>query len=110
MASSHTVAEKLIHAKNEQAIGEILETQAQCLQMYKDTQQKLEAFNEFSKARYQNVHKHFEAHTKLLKEMRNDLNSVFSKLRKIKSQLQEKYPEEMDIALKKYPPIVIPDE
>ncbi|KAG0187225.1 hypothetical protein DFQ28_006710, partial [Apophysomyces sp. BC1034] len=66
--------------------------------------------------RYQDVHKHFESHTKLLKEMKSDLESIFTKLRqvarvsKMKSHLAQKYPEEMKAALQKYPPPTIPDD
>ena len=49
--------------------------------IYQSTHDRLEAFNEFSKARYQNINKHFESHTTMLKEMKRDLDSVFTKLR-----------------------------
>lgn len=78
--------------------------------LYKETQQKLEAFNKFSQARYHNIHRHFELHAKLLKEVKGDLNGVFLKLRKIKSQLASKYPNEMEQALKKYPAPVVEDD
>lgn len=74
------------------------------LTTFKDAQQKLEAFNKFSEARYQQVYKQFELHSKLLKQTREDLNTVFIKLRKIKKQLNTQYPKEMEIVLKKYPP------
>jgi uncharacterized membrane-anchored protein YhcB (DUF1043 family) len=80
------------------------------LEIYKGSQQKLEAFNNFSKARYQDVHKHFEVHTKLLKEMRGDLNSVFTKLQKIKRQLAQQYPEEMQMIQRKYPTPTVQDD
>lgn len=74
------------------------------LQIYKDAQQRLDAFNKFSRARYLEVYKHFEMHTKLLKEVKSDLDGVFNKLGRIKAQLSEKYPNEMQTVLKKYPP------
>jgi hypothetical protein len=80
------------------------------LLVYKDTQQKLEAFNKFSQARYHNIHKHFELHTKLLKEVKGDLNDVFVKLRRIKKQLAVKYPDEMNQVVKKYPPPEVEDD
>jgi hypothetical protein len=80
------------------------------LVIYKETQQKLEAFNKFSQARYHNVHRHFELHTKLLKEVKSDLNGVFLKLRKIKSQIASQYPKEMEQALQKYPPPAVEDD
>jgi uncharacterized membrane-anchored protein YhcB (DUF1043 family) len=83
---------------------------ASSLEIYKGSQKKLEAFNNFSKARYQDVHKHFEVHTKLLKEMRGDLNSVFTKLQKIKRQLAQQYPEEMQMIQRKYPTPTVQDD
>ena len=51
------------------------------LETCQSTQQQLQAFNDFSKARYQNINKHFETHTAMLKEMKRDMDSVFKKLR-----------------------------
>lgn len=84
--------------------------QKKSLEIYKDTQQKLEAFNKYSKARYQEVYRHFELHTKLLKEVKGDLDGVFIKLRKIKNQLALKYPNEMEKVLQKYPPPQVEDD
>jgi uncharacterized membrane-anchored protein YhcB (DUF1043 family) len=80
------------------------------LEVYKETQQKLDAFNKFSKARYQEVYKHFELHTKLLKEVKGDLDGVFIKLKKIKNQLALKYPNEMQVVVQKYPPPEVEDD
>lgn len=49
-------------------------------------------------------------HTKLLKEVKTDLDNVFIKLRKIKNQLAFKYPTEMEKVLEKYPPPIIEDD
>ncbi|KAI7900232.1 uncharacterized protein BX663DRAFT_517986 [Cokeromyces recurvatus] len=103
-------ANQLLQLKSEDEIKTITKDQDECLANYKEIEQKLEAFNKFSQARYQNIHKHFEAHTKLLKEIKEDLNSVFIKLRKIKNQLGLKYPNEMEQVLKKYPDPRVDDE
>ncbi|KAI8380115.1 hypothetical protein BD560DRAFT_432365 [Blakeslea trispora] len=106
----HHLADQLLQLKSDEDIQTILDDQEECLEVYKDTQKKLEALNKFSQIRYQHVHKHFEAHTKLLVDVKNDLNSVFSKIRKIKGQLASQYPDEMEAALKKYPPPVLEDD
>ena len=80
------------------------------LQIYNDTHKKLDAFNKYSKARYLEVHNHFEIHTKLLKEVKSDLDGVFLKLRKIKTHLSLKYPNEMQTVLEKNPPPVVEDD
>ncbi|KAI8890793.1 hypothetical protein K501DRAFT_236489 [Backusella circina FSU 941] len=110
MSVPHQLAQQFLELQNEQDIQTIIKDQQQCLEIYKSSQQKLEAFNNFSKARYQDVHKHFEVHTKLLKEMRGDLNNVFTKLQKIKRQLAQQYPQEMQIVQSKYPPPTVDDE
>ncbi|KAI8339791.1 hypothetical protein EDC96DRAFT_568160 [Choanephora cucurbitarum] len=106
----HHLADQLLQLKSDQDIQDVLSDQQECLNIYEESQKKLEAFNKFSQIRYQHVHKHFEAHTKLLAEVKNDLNSVFSKIRKIKSQLASEYPNEMEAALKKHSPPVIEDD
>ncbi len=49
-------------------------------------------------------------HTKLLKEVKHDLDGVFLKLRRIKTQLSSKYPNEMQLVLQKYPPPQVEEE
>lgn len=77
--------------------------------MYKQAEKNLEAFNRFSAARYQMVHKQFEQHNKLLKQIKKDLNSVFLKLNKIKNHLNTTYPNQYQQSLAKYPPPVLED-
>ncbi|KAL7321625.1 hypothetical protein PS15m_001380 [Mucor circinelloides] len=110
MSIPNHLASQLLQLKSDQEIQDIIKSQDESLQVYKDTQQKLEAFNKFSQARYHNIHKHFELHTKLLKEVKGDLNNVFSKLRRIKQQLATQYPDEMNQVLKKYPPPKVEDD
>ncbi|KAG2214623.1 hypothetical protein INT46_008168 [Mucor plumbeus] len=110
MSVPNQLSDQLLQLKNDQEIQEIIKSQDESLLVYKDTQQKLEAFNKFSQARYHNIHKHFELHTKLLKEVKGDLNDVFVKLRRIKKQLAVKYPDEMNQVAKKYPQPEVEDD
>ncbi|KAI8642584.1 hypothetical protein BD408DRAFT_386882 [Parasitella parasitica] len=110
MSIQNHLASQLLQLKSDQEIQAIIKSQDESLLVYKDIQQKLEAFNKFSQARYHNIHKHFELHTKLLKEVKGDLNDVFVKLRRIKQQLASKYPDKMDQALKKHPPPTAEDD
>ncbi|KAI8086989.1 uncharacterized protein B0P05DRAFT_465962 [Gilbertella persicaria] len=110
MSLPNHLAQHFIELKSDQEVKVILQDQDECLTIYKETQQKLEAFNKFSQARYQNIHKHFEAHTKLLEQTKSDLNGVFGKLRKIKNQLALQYPNEMNRVLNKYPPPQVQDD
>lgn len=43
--------------------------------------QRLEAFNDFSHARYQDIQRRFRSHTATLIEMKRDLDQVFRTLR-----------------------------
>ncbi|KAG1049052.1 hypothetical protein G6F43_008596 [Rhizopus delemar] len=110
MSTPNHIAEKILNLKNEEDIATISRDQDECLDAYRDSEKRLEAFNKFSKARYQDIYQHFEQHTKLLKQMKKDMNSVFTKLRKIKSQLNEAYPEQHKAAVDKHPPPVIEND
>ncbi|KAI8977590.1 hypothetical protein BDF20DRAFT_913905 [Mycotypha africana] len=108
--SHAATAQEFLQMKRDQELIQITNNQNESLSTFKNAEQKLDAFNRFSQARYQNVHKQFEAHTKLLKEVKGDLDSVFRKINTIKRQLASVYPKEMDLALKKYPPKVVADD
>ncbi|SAL97316.1 hypothetical protein [Absidia glauca] len=96
--------------QQEKDAATMIKTQDQCLDLYQTSQKNLIAFNNFSKARYDQVHGHFESHTKLLRQVKVNLDNVFIKLRKTKALLERKYPDEMKKALEKHPPIVVEDD
>ncbi|KAI8328771.1 hypothetical protein BC941DRAFT_476746 [Chlamydoabsidia padenii] len=106
----HTIAHHLTQLDNQQDVTTMLKSQDQCRDIYHSSQENLTAFNNFSKARYDQVHGHFESHTKLLRQVKIDLDGVFIKLRKIKAQLELKYPDEMKRALETHPPLVVEDD
>ncbi|CAO3623947.1 unnamed protein product [Cunninghamella blakesleeana] len=81
MSLSNKFAQDLINIHNQTDIDNMVKTQQESLEVYQTTQKNLKAFNDFSQARYQQVHKHFETHTKLLREVKSDLDNVFIKLR-----------------------------
>ncbi|KAI7850421.1 hypothetical protein BDC45DRAFT_518269 [Circinella umbellata] len=103
MSLPQHVAKELLNASNDADLKKMEQDQTESLTIYQSTHDRLEAFNEFSKARYQNINKHFESHTIMLKEMKRDLDSVFAKLRKINIKLEQKYPDEMRQAREKHP-------
>ncbi|KAI9008429.1 hypothetical protein CLU79DRAFT_840272 [Phycomyces nitens] len=104
------IADHLLQMKNETDNARMLNEQQEAVLIYKSCQQSLGAFNDFSKARYQDVHKHFESHAKLLKEIKGDLESVFSKLQNMKQHLGHKYPAETLVVLQKYPAPILQDD
>ncbi|KAI9264727.1 hypothetical protein BY458DRAFT_540564 [Sporodiniella umbellata] len=107
MSLTHHVSEQILKTKSEEDINRILKSQEECLKGYKETEKKIEAFNKFSKARYVDIYQQLEQHAKLLKQTRKDMNSVFTKLGRIKKRLNEKYPEAYAHAVLQHPPLVI---
>ncbi|KAL0075387.1 hypothetical protein J3Q64DRAFT_1701051 [Phycomyces blakesleeanus] len=104
------IADHLLQMTNETDNQRMLKEQEEALAIYKSTQQSLCAFNDFSKARYQDVNKHFESHAKLLKEIKGDLESVFGRLQNMKQHLGNKYPAETLVVLQKYPAPILQDD
>lgn len=51
------------------------------LKLYQNATNQLTAFNDFSTARFTQVQKHLETHTKLIKEIKGDLDAAFRKIR-----------------------------
>ncbi|CEI98932.1 hypothetical protein G6F70_008422 [Rhizopus microsporus] len=107
---SQNIPKHVLNLKNEQEMQVLMSKQQECLKMYKQAEKNLEAFNRFSTARYHMVHKQFEQHNKLLKQIKKDLNSVFLKLNKIKNHLNTTYPNQYQQSLAKYPPPVLEDD
>ncbi|KAI9495559.1 hypothetical protein BDB00DRAFT_813811 [Zychaea mexicana] len=110
MSLPQHVAKELFNASSDADLKQMQQDQTDCLAIYQSTHEQLEAFNDFSKARYQNINKHFESHTSMLKEMKRDLDSVYTKLRKVKGKLEQKYPLEMGRAQAQYPAPVTEDD
>ncbi|ORZ17014.1 hypothetical protein BCR42DRAFT_413755 [Absidia repens] len=110
MTLPNTFAHHIIEIDNQDDVTTMLKNQDDCLEIYQSSQRNLEAFNNFSESRYRQVHGHFEAHTKLLHEVKSDLNGVFIKLKKVKALLEQQYPVEMNLALDAHPPLVVTDD
>lgn len=48
---------------------------------FEKTNEKFKTFNELSTAKYESLHQHFKSHTKMLIDMKKDLDSVFRRIR-----------------------------
>eukprot|EP00026_Physarum_polycephalum_P016635 Phypoly_transcript_17591.p1 GENE.Phypoly_transcript_17591~~Phypoly_transcript_17591.p1 ORF type:complete len:135 (+),score=26.11 Phypoly_transcript_17591:344-748(+) len=78
---------------NHEDINGILATQAEVQQRFKESNESLTHFNEFSATTYTNLSGEYERHTKALKEMKKDLDNVFKRIRQMQSMLRQRYPE-----------------
>ncbi|KAJ3055941.1 KxDL motif-containing protein 1 [Rhizophlyctis rosea] len=64
------------------------------MQTLHKTSESLETFNNFSSARYaENLHQ-IQSYTKQLKEMKDDLDVVFKRIRTLKAKVATKHPAE----------------
>jgi hypothetical protein len=54
-----------------------------------NTTSTLTEFNEFSTKIYNQIYKEFETHTKIVIEMKKDLENVFKRIRVLKQNLQK---------------------
>jgi len=78
---------------NEADITTILSAQAEVHQRFRESNESLTAFNEFSAATYNNLFGEYEKHTKNVKEMKKDLENIFKRIRHLQSMLRQRYPE-----------------
>ncbi|KAI8811756.1 hypothetical protein BJ742DRAFT_795361 [Cladochytrium replicatum] len=69
----------------------LLNTQLQMQTRLKNASQNLDAFNTFSATRYADNAEALERYTKYLKNMRQDLDDIFRRIRTLKSLCAQKY-------------------
>ncbi|KAH8549355.1 hypothetical protein BGW37DRAFT_502846 [Umbelopsis sp. PMI_123] len=109
--TAHTEwAERILSCKDDEHLEQILNDQEESLKIYKKATDQLIAFNDFSTARFTQIQKHLETHTKLIKEIKTDLDAAFLKIRALKQHCQEHHPSEHEKALQRYPPRVVEDD
>jgi len=63
------------------------------LAQFRQANQALHTFNDFSSRRYQHVVRDFENHTKMLVTMKADLDSIFRRIRTLQVKLAKQYPQ-----------------
>ncbi|RUS21805.1 hypothetical protein BC937DRAFT_91397 [Endogone sp. FLAS-F59071] len=103
-SSSETLTTRVLSAVNDQDLEQMLSKQAEIQTTFYTTTANLVAFNDFSAARYNDLHRKFESHARLVRDMKADLDVVFRKIRSLKAQLIAKHPEAYGKVLEKYPP------
>ncbi|KAJ3025945.1 UNVERIFIED_CONTAM: hypothetical protein HDU68_006444 [Siphonaria sp. JEL0065] len=86
-------ASRLASAVPEAPVAQISNTQAESLAALTATEASLASFNTFSANRFETNADRINTHVTMLKTMKADLDSVFRRIRALKSKLAKKYPE-----------------
>ncbi|ORX83608.1 hypothetical protein BCR32DRAFT_291864 [Anaeromyces robustus] len=92
---------------NEECFKEIQDVQSEIYQTYKHSEENLIRINEISQEKYKENFELFTKHTKELQLLKQNLEDVFIRIRKIKNSLKTKYPNEYQEAEKMFPEIEI---
>ncbi|GAM26609.1 hypothetical protein SAMD00019534_097840 [Acytostelium subglobosum LB1] len=90
--ASTVVTNEISSITNQNDIHNILNTQTEILAKQYETNTALQHFNDYSAQKYAQVSHDFEKHTKMLKEMKRDLEYIFKKTRTLQSLLNDKFP------------------
>ncbi|TPX32697.1 hypothetical protein SmJEL517_g04203 [Synchytrium microbalum] len=75
-------------------MDQIIKVQQDTLERLRTTNDALDTFNEFSAARYLVEAKSVEGYTKLLREIKTDLDSIFRRVRVLKATVSARHPKE----------------
>ncbi|KND04526.1 uncharacterized protein SPPG_00254 [Spizellomyces punctatus DAOM BR117] len=73
-------------------MSKILECQGETLQTLQSTNHSLTKFNDFSAVRYAQCAKNLENHTRLLRDMKGDLDIIFKRIRALRTKVGTQYP------------------
>ncbi|KAG5681350.1 hypothetical protein PVAND_010794 [Polypedilum vanderplanki] len=96
--SSEVFVHQLAGLVNPQDISTIIRNQKQMLQRFEKTNEMLLNVNQLSQSRLSNITEEYKKNSKLLIEMKKDLEYIFKKIRTIKSKMEAKYPEAFEQA------------
>lgn len=92
-AASETFVNILAGLVEHQDVNSILEQQVRMLSRFEKTNEKLERFNSLEAGRFHSAMEQFRAHTRVLLEMKKDLDSVFRRIRLLRNKLSRQYPK-----------------
>lgn len=74
-------------------LQKILRYQKHALTKFEKTNETFGKFNELSEARYEELHMQFKNNTRMLVDMKKDLDSIFRRIRMLKVRLGKQYEE-----------------
>jgi len=76
---------------NKEDVQSILDKQKETLTKFEKTNAKFGRFNDLSAARFLHLNQQLRNHTKMLLDMKKDLDSVFRRIRTVKAKLAKQY-------------------
>ncbi|KAI9361633.1 hypothetical protein DFJ73DRAFT_29301 [Zopfochytrium polystomum] len=99
---SRAIGRRIASMVQSESMNTLIERQDQMITSLKSTSRTLEAFNEFSSARFEENALHVEQYVAMLKEMKSNLETIFKRIRVIKAKAMVKYPESFNQAEQAY--------
>ncbi|XP_010882555.2 kxDL motif-containing protein 1 [Esox lucius] len=84
---------RMLSMVNSEDVNAIIQAQRHMLDRFEKTNEMLINFNGLSNVRLQQMNEHFVLHTRTLVEMKKDLDSIFRRIRTLKSKIAKQYPE-----------------
>uniref|UniRef100_A0A3B1JAM0 KxDL motif-containing protein 1 n=1 Tax=Astyanax mexicanus TaxID=7994 RepID=A0A3B1JAM0_ASTMX len=84
---------RMLSMVNSEDVNAIIQAQRHMLDRFEKTNEMLINFNGLSNVRLQQMNDHFLLHTRTLIEMKKDLDSIFRRIRTLKSKISKQYPE-----------------
>ncbi|KAF2069595.1 hypothetical protein CYY_009086 [Polysphondylium violaceum] len=91
-SASDMVTNEIYNLSNKEDIDNMINIQSEVLKKQYETNYLLNHFNDYSAQKYSQLSSDFEKHTKMLKEMKKDLDYIFKKTRTLQGLLNEKFP------------------
>ncbi|KAL0967983.1 hypothetical protein UPYG_G00260630 [Umbra pygmaea] len=84
---------RMLSMVNSEDVNAIIQAQRHMLDRFEKTNEMLINFNGLSNVRLQQMNEHFLLHTRTLVEMKKDLDSIFRRIRTLKSKIAKQYPD-----------------
>ncbi|XP_017545790.1 kxDL motif-containing protein 1 isoform X1 [Pygocentrus nattereri] len=84
---------RMLSMVNSEDVNAIIQAQRHMLDRFEKTNEMLINFNGLSNVRLQQMNDRFLLHTRTLVEMKKDLDSIFRRIRTLKSKIAKQYPE-----------------
>ncbi|XP_064175748.1 kxDL motif-containing protein 1-like isoform X1 [Anguilla rostrata] len=91
--ASGMFCDRMLSMVNSEDVNAIIQAQRHMLDRFEKTNEMLLNFNGLSNVRLQQMNERFLHHTRTLVEMKKDLDSVFRRIRTLKSKIAKQYPD-----------------